>query len=128
MKTVKVTTNNTVSVIDIDFDNFREIQKTIGGHFETVHTLQMEKYFGDPSIIMLVDEEGLLKSLPMNFFGSRMYGLLDHGHPIVGDLILAKIVGEDITAPDDAELIKDKILRDFPVMEEDKNGTDYSSL
>ena len=91
MKTVKVTTNNTVSVIDIDFDNFREIQKTIGGHFETVHAPRMEKYFGDPSIIMLVDEEGLLKSLPMNFFGSRMYGLLDHGHPIVGDLILAKI-------------------------------------
>lgn len=128
MKTVKVTTNNTVSVIDIDFDNFREIQKAISGHFETVHTLQMEKYFGDPSIIMLVDEEGLLKSLPMNSFGSLMYGLLDHGHPIVGDLILAKIAGEDITAPDDVELIKDKILRDFPVMKEDKNGTDYSSL
>ena len=128
MKTVKVTTDNIVSVIDIDFDNYREIQKAIGGHFETVHTLQMEKYFGDPSIIMLVDEEGLLKSLPMNSFGSLMYGLLDHGHPIVGDLILAKIAGEDITAPDDVELIKDKILRDFPVMKEDKNGTDYSSL
>lgn len=128
MKTVKVTTDNIVSVIDIDFDNYREIQKAIGGHFETVHTSQMKKYFSDSSIIMLVDEEGLLKSLPMNFLGSLMYGLLDHGHPIVGDLILAKIVGEDITAPDDAELIKDKILRDFPVMEEDKNGTDYSSL
>ena len=128
MKTVKVTTDNIVSVIDIDFDNYREIQKAIGGHFETVHTSQMKKYFSDSSIIMLVDEEGLLKSLPMNFLGSLMYGLLDHGHPIVGDLILAKIVGVDITAPDDAELIKDKILRDFPVMEEDKNGTDYSSL
>lgn len=123
MKTVKVTTDNIVSVIDIDFDNYREIQKAIGGHFETVHTLQMEKYFGDPSIIMLVDEEGLLKSLPMNSFGSLMYGVLDHGHTIVGDLILVKIVGEDITAPDDAELIKDKILRDFPVMkEEEDNG------
>lgn len=128
MKTVKVTTDNIVSVIDIDFDNYREIQKAIGGHFETVHTSQMKKYFSDPSTIMMVDEEGLLKSLPMNFFGSLMYGLLEHGCPIVGDLILAKIVGEDITAPDDAELIKDKILRDFPVMEEDKNGTDYSSL
>lgn len=123
MKTVKVTTDNIVSVIDIDFDNYREIQKAIGGHFETVHTLQMEKYFGDPSTIMMVDEEGLLKSLPMNFFGSLMYGLLEHGRPIVGNLILAKIVGEDITAPDDAELIKDKILRDFPVMkEEEDNG------
>ena len=123
MKTVKVTTDNIVSVIDIDFDNYREIQKAIGGHFETVHTSQMKKYFSDSSIIMLVDEEGLLKSLPMNFLGSLMYGLLDHGHPIVGDLILAKIVGEDITAPDDAELIKDKILRDFPVMkEEEDNG------
>ena len=117
-----------VSLIDIDFDNFREIQNAIGGHFETVRTKRMYAYFGGPDIVMLVDEEGLLKGLPVNIFGSVMYGTAEHGHPIVGDLILAGIVGEDITAPDDAEALKSKLLRDFPLLKEDKDGTDYSNL
>ena len=58
MKTVKVTTDNKISIIDVDFDDFRSIQRAIGGHFETVHTQLMEDYFKDPSLIMLVDEEG----------------------------------------------------------------------
>ena len=123
MKTVKVSTDNMVSLIDIDFDNFREIQKAIGGHFETVRTRRTVSYFGSPDIVMLVDEEGLLKGLPVNTFGSVMYGTAEHGHPIVGDLILAKVVGEDIAAPDDAEALKSKLLRDFPLlMEGEENG------
>lgn len=57
-----------------------------------------------------------------------MYGALQHYSPIVGDLILARVVGEDITAPDDAEALKNKLLRDFPLFKEDKDGTDYSNL
>ena len=33
MKTVKVTTKNVVSIIDVDFDNYKDIQRAIGGHF-----------------------------------------------------------------------------------------------
>ena len=128
MQTVKVSTDDVVSLIDIDFDSYREIRSVIGGHFETVRTKRTASYFGSPDIIMLVDEEGLLKRLPMNVFGSFMYGTAEHGHPIVGDLILAKVVGEDITAPDDAEALKSKLLRDFPLFKEDKDGTDYSNL
>lgn len=128
MQTVKVSTDDVVSLIDIDFDNSREIRNAIGGHFEIVHTHLMDAYFKDPSIVMLVDEEGLLKRLPMNVFGSLMYGAAEHGHLIVGDLILAKVVGEDITAPDDAEALKSKLLRDFSLFKEDKDGTDYSNL
>lgn len=128
MQTVKVSTDDVVSLIDIDFDNSREIRNAIGGHFEIVHTHLMDAYFKDPSIVMLVDEEGLLKRLPMNVFGSLVYGAAEHGHLIVGDLILAKVVGEDITAPDDAEALKSKLLRDFPLFKEDKDGTDYSNL
>lgn len=29
MKTIKVTTDNTISVIDVDFDDFRAIQKRL---------------------------------------------------------------------------------------------------
>lgn len=41
MKTVKVTTKNVVSIIDVDFDNYKDIQRAIGGRFEIVHTERM---------------------------------------------------------------------------------------
>ena len=41
MKTVKVTTDDRISIVDVDFDDFRSIQKAIGGHFETVKERMM---------------------------------------------------------------------------------------
>lgn len=38
MKTVKVTPDNIISIINVDFDDFRDLQKAVGGHFETVST------------------------------------------------------------------------------------------
>lgn len=113
MKTVKVTTDNKISIIDVDFDDFRSIQQAIGGHFETVHTQLMTDYFHDPSVIMLVDEEGLVKGLPPNALGSALYGTYRHGNPIVGDLIFAQAQGEDIVAPNGPEALKDKLMRTF---------------
>lgn len=68
MKTVKVTADNVVSIIDVDFDDFRDIQRAVGGHFEPVHAARMAKVFR-PDIIMLVDEDGLMKGLPVNMLG-----------------------------------------------------------
>lgn len=64
MKTVKVTTEDRISIVDVDFDDFRSIQKAIRGHFETVRTQRMRDYFGT-DIMMIVDEEGHLKQLPL---------------------------------------------------------------
>ena len=108
MKTVKVTTDNIVSVIDVDFDDFRDIQRAIGGHFEMVHTQLMTDYFHDPSVIMLVDEEGLIKELPLNPVGSALYRGI-----IAGDLIFAQVKGEDIDAPDDVAGLKERLLHTF---------------
>lgn len=113
MKTVKVTTDNKVSIIDVDFDDFRSIQKAIGGHFETVHTQLMADYFKDPSVIMLVDEEGLVKGLPENALGCALYEAASHGCPIVGDLIFARVQDDDIIAPENAEALKDMLLDTF---------------
>lgn len=113
MKTVKVTTDNKISIIDVDFDDFRSIQRAIGGHFETVHTQLMVDYFNDPSMIMLVDEDGLLKELPANALGCALYGTPRHGFPIVGDLIFARIVGEYIVAPDDPEALRERLFYTF---------------
>lgn len=113
MKTVKVTTDNKISLIDVDFSDFKSIQRAIGGHFETVHTQLMADYFKDTSVIMLVDEEGLIKGLPENALGSALYGTPQHGYPIVGDLIFARISGEDIVAPNDPETLKDRLFHTF---------------
>lgn len=107
-KTVKVTTDNKISMIDVDFSNFRSIQQAIGGHFETVRTQLMADYFHDPSVIMLVDEEGLIKELPLNQVGSALYRGV-----IAGDLIFARIAGEDIVAPEDPEALRDRLLHTF---------------
>lgn len=112
-KTVKVTTDNKISMLDVDFGNFKSIQQAIGGHFETVRTQLMVDYFGDGSMITLVDEEGLLKGLPVNSLGCALYGTPQHGCPIVGDLIFARISGEDIVAPDNPETLKDRLFHTF---------------
>lgn len=57
MKTLKITTDNKISIIDVDFKEFRSIQQAVGGYFETVKTRKMWDYFKAP-VIMLVDEEG----------------------------------------------------------------------
>ena len=119
MKTVKVTTDNKISVIDVNFNDFRDIQRAIGGHFETVHTQLMSDYFKDPSVIMLVDEEGIIKGLPQNLVGSALYGSAKHGIPLVGDLIFAQVMGDDIVAPDNAEEMKDRLLHTFIGLQEE---------
>lgn len=118
-KTVKVTTDNKVSLIDVDFTNFRSIQQAISGHFETVRTQRLITVFDDPSLAFLVDEEGLLKGLPVNMLGCTLYGTAEHGYPIVGDLIFARIAGEDIVAPDDPEALKDRLLHTFMGLSEE---------
>ena len=69
MQTIKITTDNKVSVIEVDFNDFRSIQNAIGGYFEIVKTQKMWDYFKFP-IMFLVDEEGHIKGLPLNRFGS----------------------------------------------------------
>lgn len=115
-KTLKITTDNRITLVEIDFDDFHSIQKALGGHFETVHTRAMQDYFKQP-VIMLVDEEGLFKELQVNMLGCLFYETSRHGHPIMGDVILAVSSGEDILEVPDAEQVMDRLLRDFKFLE-----------
>lgn len=78
MKTLKITTDNKISVVDVNFSDFKAIQQAIGGYFETVKTRKMWDYFKAP-VIMLVDEEGLIKGLSCNAVASVFYGIEEHG-------------------------------------------------
>ena len=104
MKTVKVTPDNIISVIDVNFDDFRDLQKAVGGHFETVSTKTLYETFKMP-MIMLVDEDGKMKQKEVNRLGSYFYDADRHGWPILGDIVFAIAAGEDIEAPDDAEAL-----------------------
>ena len=119
MKTLKITTDNKIRMIDIDMSDCKAIRKELGGYFETVHTKLMYEYYKAP-VIMLVDQEGRCKCLPLNVVGSYFYGTQEHGDPIAGDVLLALVVGEDFTGftEGDARQCRDKLLNDFPVLEE----------
>ena len=119
MKTIKISTNNEVSVIDVDFNDFRSIKNAIGGYFETVKTQKMWDYFKRP-MMFLADEEGHLKKLPLNQLGSYFYDTERHGWPIVGDIILAVPFGEYIIGIDDVEVLKLKLLKDSKFLKEGK--------
>ena len=119
MKTLKITTDNKICMIDINMSDYKAIQKELGGYFETVHAKIMYEYFKAP-VIMLVDEEGRCKCLPLNVVGSYFYGTQEHDNPIAGDVLLALVVGEDFTGftESDARQWMDKLLNDFPILEE----------
>ena len=104
MKTVKVTPDNIISIINVDFDDFRDLQKAVGGHFEIVSTKTLYETFKMP-MIMLVDEDGIMKQKEVNRLGSYFYDADRHGWPILGDIVFAIAAGEDIEAPDDAEAL-----------------------
>lgn len=119
MKTIKITTDNKLSVIDVDFDDYRDIQKAVGcEHFETVKTQRLFDFFGGP-VLFCVDEEGLLKDLALNWVGSFFYGTESHGHPIVGDIVFGIPIYDTIEAPKDVEGMKHKLLEMFEFLEEE---------
>lgn len=60
MKTLKITTDNKISVVDVNFSDFKAIQQAIGGYFEIVNTQKLRDYF-KASVVMIVDEEGVGK-------------------------------------------------------------------
>ena len=120
MKTIKITPDNKISIIDVNFDDHKDIQKAIGGYIEPVRTKTLFNYFKAP-VHMLVDEEGLIKNLPVNVVASHFYGFKDHGHVIAGDVIFALAIGENLIGfgDRDSEQWMEKLLKDFPGLEKD---------
>ncbi len=117
-KTLKITAGNQIRVVDVDFNRMEDIQREIGGSCERVSTQKLQDYFG-PGAMMIVDEEGLLKGLPMNPLGSFFYGTAKHGHPIAGDFLLAILEQGYWTAPEEGQVEEweARMKRDFWLQE-----------
>lgn len=76
--------------MDVDFNDYRDIQKNLGGHFEIVQTTALRRYFY-PRAAILADEDGNPKGLPLNVFATELAETA-----IVGDVLLCEINGEDM--------------------------------
>jgi len=85
MKVLKVTTDNVVSTVELVEPHWKSMGDEVGGHFERVNPRLLEKPY-----CFLCNESGLLQELPINLVGSVMYGFLEHGQPIVGDIIFMR--------------------------------------
>ncbi len=89
MKTIKIAADNKISIIDVDFGDYKAMQKAVSGYVETVSTERMYDFFKRP-VMMLVDEEGHMKELELNVIGTAFNNMV----PIVGDIVLAQPAGE----------------------------------
>ena len=106
MKILRIKTDNTVEALQYPEEkNIRaedkKLREFIGeecGILERVRPVRLYEELGagtkptkrkGEAVNMLVDEEGMIKKLPINMVASWLYGADMHGHPIVGDVLIA---------------------------------------
>ena len=85
MKGIVITTKDEMRVQEFSEPVHRSIGDAVGGWIEVVHPKRLEYPY-----CMVVNEEGVLRKLPINSFGSFLYGTDTHGWPIAGDAVLMK--------------------------------------
>ena len=85
MKGLVITTKYEMRVQEFSDPAYKSIGEAVDGWIEIVHPVRLGRPY-----CMVVNEEGLLRNLPMNIFGSYLYGTDTHGSPIVGNIVLLK--------------------------------------
>lgn len=85
MKGIVITTKNEMRVQEFPEPAHRSIGDAVGGWIEIVYPVRLKRPY-----CMIVNEEGVLLNLPINSFGSFLYGMDYHGNPIFGDIVLVK--------------------------------------
>lgn len=85
MRALKITTNCEVQEIELQEPLHLSIRESLGGWLEIVRPGTVPF-----PLVIIVDEEGLLKNLPLNPVGSYMYQTWRHRQPIVGDIIVMR--------------------------------------
>lgn len=107
MKIIEIDVDCKSEILDVTGDARSFIRNRLGGRLEIVHPKKLK-----PPYIMIVDEEGLLKDLPLNPVGCAFYETHKHGQPIVGKIYIAKQAGDPYNGYD-AGGLTDEDLKDF---------------
>ena len=111
MKGVVVTTDLEIRIEEFSDPLYKTVGSAVGGYIEHVKPARLRHPY-----CMIVNEEGRLLDLPLNYVGSYFYGTDQHGEPIVGNIVIMKDGyrgGEpDIVGLNDveAEQIRDVII------------------
>lgn len=111
MKVIVVTTDLEIRIEEFSDPLYKTVGSAVGGYIEHVKPARLRHPY-----CMIVNEEGRLLDLPLNYVGSYFYGTDQHGEPIVGNIVIMKDGyrgGEpDIVGLNDveAEQIKDVII------------------
>ena len=111
MKGIVVTTDLKIRIEEFSDPLYKTVGSAVGGYIEHVKPARLRHPY-----CMIVNEEGRLLDLPLNYVGSYFYGTDQHGEPIVGNIVIMKDGyrgGEpDIVGLSDveAEQIKDVII------------------
>ena len=111
MKGIVVTTDLEIRIEEFSDPLYKTVGSAVGGYIEHVKPARLRHPY-----CMIVNEEGRLLDLPLNYVGSYFYGPDQHGEPIVGNIVIMKDGyrgGEpDIVGLNDveAEQIKDVII------------------
>lgn len=114
MKTIKITADNKISIVDVDFSNNRAIMDAMGGPVEVVATDELYNFFKCP-VLMMLDKNGY-KPKDINGFcptanavASFLYGYVKTGIPVLGDVILAQPAGGRIENLEGVGELEEKI-------------------
>ena len=87
MKAIKVSTENIISVVEIEEPAWRGMGKEVGGSFEHVLPRGLQLFGKD--LCMIVNEEGKLIGLIPNSLGTDLYNFKSKFiEPIVGDILI----------------------------------------
>lgn len=111
MKGIVVTTDLEIRIEEFSDPLYKTVGSAVGGYIEHVKPARLRHPY-----CMIVNEEGRLLDLPLNYVGSYFYGTDQHGEQIVGNIVIMKDGyrgGEpDIVGLNDveAEQIKDVII------------------
>lgn len=110
-KVLKLDTAGNVTQHNYDPDTLRALIGPTCEYLESVRPGELHRLHIDClyTTMMLVDEEGRLKDLPVNPIASFLYGMLRHGDPIVGNVLF---VDTEMTAngPGFCGLSKDALM------------------
>ena len=90
MRFIKLTTDGMVSTVKLEDVNCGDLARSIGARLVQYVDIQDEaETVGD--FMMICDEEGLFNAYnKCNPAASVLYGVYEHGQPIVGDVLFAK--------------------------------------
>lgn len=98
MKTIKITEDNKISIVDVDFSSNRAIMDAVGGPVEVVTTNELYDFFKCP-VLMMLDKNGYKPKDVNGFYptanavASFFYGYVKDGILVLGDVILAQPAG-----------------------------------